>query len=892
MYEGLLAAVASGSTVVTANNRLARTLRQAFDAAELARGKAAWPSPDILAWPHWLNRLWVESRLRGGQAANYRLVDETSAAALWQQSVGLVEADSQNSAVPQLARAAARTWTLLNEWDVLAAPEWTDTGLTEDQRAFLRWLGEFRRRSERAGWVTGEQLPALLAQDIEAGVFADSKPLLFAGFDEWSPDRRKVLDALTASGCESQVHQPAPLSGRRLGQPCANQQEETLAAASWARRLLEAEPGARIAVVVPDLAARADEVRRSFCDVFAPGWRVQGLPTESPLNISYGQPLAKQPVVSAALALLNATDGRASFSDFSLLLRSPWLSAAGAEAPERAAADIRLRESLLADFGLAEAQALVRRRAPGFAPIVERLIDASRDRETRKAADWAHWITELLHDCGWPGCATLDSDTWQALKAWNELLAAFAGSSHVRGALNHAEAQAALNQLAQQRLFQPEGNAQGVQVMGVLEAAGHNFDYLWVCGMARELWPAAGRPDPFIPLALQRRLGMPDSSAECVLEHAGRVSQRLLASAAHIVCSWPELMDDEALSPSPLLEPLELSAQPPEFAPLWNAQLFGSCDTEQLTNDPPPPWVSSARVRGGASVLNLQSVSPFHAFAEKRLGAFEMRAPPLGIDAMQRGNVTHKVLEEFYRRVPDQSALHALDSAARRGLLEPLIRAALSELPGMRDPLMQRFAEFEHARQLARIEAFLRLDAERPAFRVRELEQLHDVEVGPLKLQLKLDRLDELAQGKLMVIDYKTGRVNRQSWNPDKPRDLQLPLYVTTVARDAAAVAFAQVSAYGIGFDGVGDDDVVGGGIRSPGRKPTVQVRYQRRGTNEVIESWDELREEWAKLLEKLAEEFAAGDYRLDPLNRDFGRGQFAILSRIYDAGTLLEDDD
>ena len=43
----------------------------------------------------------------------------------------------------------------------------------------------------------------------------------------------------------------------------------------------------------------------------------------------------------------------------------------------------------------------------------------------------------------------------------------------------------------------------------------------------------------------------------------------------------------------------------------------------------------------------------------------------------------------------------------------------------------------------------------------REWEQLHEVRIGPLQRSLKLDRLDELADGSEIIIDYKTGTVNR-----------------------------------------------------------------------------------------------------------------------------------
>ncbi len=192
-----------------------------------------------------------------------------------------------------------------------------------------------------------------------------------------------------------------------------------------------------------------------------------------------------------------------------------------------------------------------------------------------------------------------------------------------------------------------------------------------------------------------------------------------------------------------------------------------------------------------------------------------------------------------------------------------------------------------------RILEFIQLDLQRPAFTVLACEQSHEVTIGPLRLRLKLDRLDEWQDGGKMVIDYKTGQVRRQNWNPAAPRDLQLPMYVTAVVPDAAAVAFAQISVQAIGYDGVGLADEAGiAGLRSPASKGQARVSFQYPRTADVIESWDELRSAWADVLLQLAEEFAGGDFRYDPRNPDSARGQVAVLSRIFDAGPVLESDE
>ena len=141
------------------------------------------------------------------------------------------------------------------------------------------------------------------------------------------------------------------------------------------------------------------------------------------------------------------------------------------------------------------------------------LLDSALRTGNRSSGNGARLFSDQLRVAGWPGDAPVDSETWQAIDAWNELLGAFAGSGTVHSdSFDRATALSWLQALARQRLFQTEGATDGVQVMGVLEAAGLEFDHLWVCGMARELWPAVAHPSVFVPLELQRRLSMPDST--------------------------------------------------------------------------------------------------------------------------------------------------------------------------------------------------------------------------------------------------------------------------------------------------------------------------------------------------------------------------------------------
>src|SRR5581483_12351764 len=60
MHEGILIAIRGSVPIVTASQRLARTLRLQYNELQTERGVAAWEAPTILSWTAWLATLWEE----------------------------------------------------------------------------------------------------------------------------------------------------------------------------------------------------------------------------------------------------------------------------------------------------------------------------------------------------------------------------------------------------------------------------------------------------------------------------------------------------------------------------------------------------------------------------------------------------------------------------------------------------------------------------------------------------------------------------------------------------------------------------------------------------------------------------------------------------------------
>ncbi|HEY5791613.1 MAG TPA: hypothetical protein VIX81_13375, partial [Gammaproteobacteria bacterium] len=251
-----------GWSVLTPNRRLARGLLQEVARRRVAAGLQAWESPQVLTWGAWLQRAWNDPRL----GARPALLSAHQAAALW---AAIIERDAVGLLLPAGAAAtAAEAWGLLHAWRVdLDAPEFGDDG---DSRAFRRWARAYGARCTRDGWIDEARLPDALTGYLERGRVERPARLLLYAFDELAPQQQALLDALAAAGTRVARLAPPRVAGRACRTDLPAFADELHAAASWARAALAGDPGLRVGVVVPDLAAARARVTRTFEAVLAP----------------------------------------------------------------------------------------------------------------------------------------------------------------------------------------------------------------------------------------------------------------------------------------------------------------------------------------------------------------------------------------------------------------------------------------------------------------------------------------------------------------------------------------------------------------------------------------------------------------------------------------------
>ncbi len=855
------------TVLVAAGQRLARHLSHQYAREARERGLVVWETPTILTYGAWQNRCWQEIVEAG---ADHRLLlSMAQESVLWERIVADSDRSTQLLSASATARLAREAWMLLHTWELPRSE--LRKAAHEDVQAFTVWASSFEAICQEKSWLDAARLPDALSECIAQKQLRLPPRLILAGFDEFTPQQQRLIEALRRAGCDVSLFDKEDVAVVRASRRALpSTEEEILAAAQWSFTLLKENPRARIGILAPDLSSQNRVIRRVFDDVLLPGSVLPGQDDIArPYNVSLGESLASQPLVETAFAALELAQGALSISRLSELLRSPHLVGAEVELTHRALLDAQLRDDGDVRVSMATLARALKHAAEGVCacPVfAERL---ARFRETcatvRRAQPPSRWlagIAQLLASLGWPGDRRRSSVEHQTIEAWRELLSEFGALDPVLPSIRYGEVLTRLRRMAQEKMFQRETPETPVQILGVLEASGLEFDALWVMGLHDEVWPSAPRPNPLLPVGLQRSRGLPHASAERELEFCARLTQRLLRSAPTAVLSYPRRDDDRDLRPSPLIRTLsDASESTAAVVPLYRTVIHQHSRCQTIVDDTAPALAQGAEARGGTALFRAQSACPFRAYAEFRLGAREFPEPQPGLGAADRGTLVHDLLARLWQELASQAELLATPADRLSARVMQLAEEEVQKLKYRRPETMtQRVMVLERERLTALVLEWLEVEKARAPFRVRREEAGTYLVVAGLRTKARMDRVDELAHGDLAVIDYKTGAARLGDWFGERPAEPQLPLYALY------GVPPERVSAVFYGRVCRGEPEFVGlarEGDVAPGVKAYSETKQAAQAG-----PWEQLFSNWDATLVMLAQEHGAGHARVSPRNR------------------------
>jgi exodeoxyribonuclease-5 len=289
-----------------------------------------------------------------------------------------------------------------------------------------------------------------------------------------------------------------------------------------------------------------------------------------------------------------------------------------------------------------------------------------------------------------------------------------------------------------------------------------------------------------------------------------------------VTFSFARADGNRVLRPSPQIAGIPLAGDAAVEVVTLARQMAGeSVSALELIDDAmAPPVAEGEKVSGGSWVLRAQAICPAWAYFQFRLGGEAMDEPVEGLDPAARGTLVHEALEAFWTAVKSSGALAALSDLSRQQAIAEAVATALQTFElDRRITLPARFRELEAVRLGKLIEVWLQVEAKRGlSFNVIACEAPAEVEIEGIKVKMIVDRIDQLADGRQVIIDYKTGAaVDTKNWAEQRITEPQLPIYAALVNEDVAAVVFAKVLLDKPAFAGVADEKDILPGVQGIG---------------------------------------------------------------------------
>ena len=339
-----------------------------------------------------------------------------------------------------------------------------------------------------------------------------------------------------------------------------------------------------------------------------------------------------------------------------------------------------------------------------------------------------------------------------------------------------------VNQALEAESFKPAHPAQEqVVILPLSQLLGRSLQAVVLAGCDEQHLPVSPEPSGHWTPPQRELLGLPSREAEAA---AQRAAWRHALQAAHLDLLWRESHNGERLMPSGFVQELLLqnqiamAADPRVLRPL------------QLSPTPRPlPTGEALPVkRLSASAYEDLRRCPYRFFALRQLRLQEADELDTELGKRDFGNWLHTLLKIFHESL---QAEPVPDLAAREILIDRAAQQAARELALSDSEFLPFAASWPRVR-----EGYLAWLAEHEAtgavFQAAEVER--QTPLGDLTLIGTLDRIDRLADGSTLVLDYKTeasGTTRERLKQPQE--DTQLAFYAGLVEDDTLAAAYVNL---------------------------------------------------------------------------------------------------
>ncbi|HEU0118484.1 MAG TPA: double-strand break repair protein AddB, partial [Alphaproteobacteria bacterium] len=303
------------------------------------------------------------------------------------------------------------------------------------------------------------------------------------------------------------------------------------------------------------------------------------------------------------------------------------------------------------------------------------------------------------------------------------------------------------------------GQHMRLSILGPLEARLIQADRIILGGLNEGTWPPETPVDPWMSRPMKMAFGLPSPERRIGLS-AHDFAQ--LAAAPEVFLTRSRRAGNSPTVPSRFLLQLETVLQALGYSTKEKDCLASKepwAEWARLLDDPgkppqpcmppePKPPVAARPAKLSVTDIGTWRRNPYAIYARRILDLKKLEELDADVDASDRGTIIHAALEAFVKAYPEKLPLNAHEELLKEG------RKVFEAYQGHPEVKAFWWPRFERA-----AEWFLEQEAERrnTVTKFVQSEAKGKMGLGNFTLEGRADRVEQLRDGNLAIVDYKTG---------------------------------------------------------------------------------------------------------------------------------------
>lgn len=832
--DKVLEKVRLGAFIITPNLRLSLFFKQKFGEYMKKEQIDNWTKKNIYSFSQLINVFW-NSDLSGTSPL---LIDSSLVHHIWKRKI--INSENSNSIILK----AIQAYRYIQEYEI-SMSDLTSSIHTEESTQFIKWYNSYISFCSDKNLI--DEYTLLTYINNSSLIDMKDKTLIFTCFDDLSPTINTTIRNLSKSNkIVFFDNKNISLSMNRTN--FQSIEDEFTNMILWSKDKFNNNPEETIACVIPSLKNHREDIDRICKEIFIES-------SEKVYNFSAGKPLIKYHMIKLANILLSIKN-KTSLLSLSAIVRSPFIQGSFSESFQRSNLITKiysLEEEYISIDDVIKLSAI--KDKSYYCPILNNILIVLQNKSLTKKTPslWIQYIVQFLHQCGWPGDRTLNSEEYQTISKFYETLNLISQFDVIYSSISFQDIVSILKDILKKQEFQPTTSNKPIQFLGLLESAGQTFDHLWVSGITIDKFPQTCNPNPFIPISIQKKYNLPHSNSERELDFSRKILLRLSYSAKHSIFSYAKNEGNKEKQESNLIsymEHIDFESKPIQtrVMSVYNTRKLNIFDDYYLNKK------INGQMKGGSYLFKNFFECNFKSIAKYRLNPVDIVYPKSGISIRKKGNIIHKTLELFWQEIKDQKKLHSLTEVDLGKLMYKHVNESIkSEISTFFIKNNKNLIFIEINRIIALIHNLILLEKKRPNFECLNVEKNSIISIGNISLKIRIDRIDRIDNNDYMLIDYKTGNIKKIDWLEAKLDDPQLPIYCITSTLPIKAISFANVNVKSTEITGISNNESGIEGIK------TIEEIYGQEY------SWEQLKEQWKKIIFNASHDIYNGKALINP---------------------------